>query len=138
MLPKNLLLLTIIDSSSLRSRRKRKAWGGARLCERNPRIWFRKEARARGAGGSAVARCTGSAPLLLRDPGVGLAKPRSTPGFMPPPASQASKVETIDVLFIEDERQTQPYFIINNFNLAQSSGNDLVVAAFHFAFCQSI
>ena len=37
----------------------------------------------------AVARFAGSDMFLFRDPGVALAKPRSTPGFMLTPASQA-------------------------------------------------
>ena len=45
-----------------------------------------------------------------------------------------SEIKPIDILFVEDERQAQPHFIINHFNLAQSSGAYLVVAAFHFAF----
>jgi len=38
---------------------------------------------------TAVARFTGSDMFLFRDPGVALAKPRSTPGFMLTPASRA-------------------------------------------------
>src|SRR5688500_1459068 len=49
--------------------------------------------------------------------------------------SRSSEVELIDVFFVEDERQAQPHFVINYFNLAQSSGHYFVVAAFQFASC---
>src|SRR6185369_11147822 len=70
-----------------------KAWGGARLCERNPRITKQKSLEP-------VKRVTawtisGCRPLrglpahFYLDPGVALAKPRSTPGFMLSLASRA-------------------------------------------------
>ena len=70
---------------SPRSGREHKAWGGARLCERNPRI-VAKHIRAREAGdrpcGLRICRPLRGLDLLTTPlPGVSLAKPRSTPGF---------------------------------------------------------
>ena len=72
------------------SGRKHKAWGGARLCERNPKIELLKAREPMKWATAfvvftAVARFTGS-DIMFRDPGVALAEPRSTPGFMLTPA----------------------------------------------------
>ena len=57
---------------------------------------FRNEVLARNAGDSSasrnpLARFTGSTSLWVSDPGVMLAKPRSTPGYILTPASQVSR-----------------------------------------------
>ena len=69
------------------------AWGGARLCERNPRIFNNKE---RQPVKRATAWSNNVLPPVLRAhifnsniPRVSLAKPRSTLGYMLSPASQA-------------------------------------------------
>ena len=90
---------------SLRRRRQSKAWGEARLCERNPRNAIRTRFKPAIAGDRTIAaKCQqfcsaaeipdcrpfhGLKIYCLKVPGVSLAKPRFTPGFMPAPASQA-------------------------------------------------
>ena len=60
---------------------------------------------ARDAGGSAVARFRGLTSVAINDPGVALAKPRSTPGFMLSPASQVkrSRAKSLEILGREEE-----------------------------------
>src|SRR5215217_1971497 len=71
-----------------------RSWGCARKASRNPRIELLKGARAHEMGDSVhwVDGCRpfhGLRHIFVRDPGVALAKPRSTPGSMLSPASQA-------------------------------------------------
>ena len=83
-----------MNHCSLRSRRRHKAWGGARLGERNPRILQRKRRQPVKRATAqpireACARSAGSHYLFLIIPGVTLPKPRFTPGYTLTPASQA-------------------------------------------------
>jgi hypothetical protein len=82
--------------------------GGARLCERNPRYTCLKKFPAREAGGRQLIRSTRrresmsvrvrcrplrGLQLLIAfgDPGVALAKPHSTPGYILSLASRAER-----------------------------------------------
>jgi len=85
-----------MSAFSLRSRRKHKAWGGARLCRAQPQDLEAREFQAHEMGGSPyAANLVGIFAAFVLSPafaglkicrawipGVALAKPRSTPGFM--------------------------------------------------------
>ena len=65
------LIIEVLRSKNLsacESRRKHVAWGGARLCERNPRIFRRQRREPVKTGGSAVARLRGLTILTEPDP----------------------------------------------------------------------